>query len=301
MASTWGLEEQRPYAGQPGRSNRRAARRSPEMLAKLIEVEIIPRLLIAHGCDPAASGERAYLRAVADEAADAEMVPTVEPREAEAFASLALDHEAHVLLEHVDKALARGLPIETVLVEILAPAARSLGVMWENDEADFVDVTMGLWRLQELVYELSARPSRIGERPGGNRRALFSVVPGDQHSFGAIMVDECFRRRGWDSRCITNATERQLQTLSEQQWFEIIGLTASCEHHIDTLTRLIGSLREASRNPRTGILVGGQIFNNNPGLALQIGADGTAQDARQAVDFAEALVGRMAKIPAVGV
>jgi MerR family transcriptional regulator, light-induced transcriptional regulator len=287
MASTWGMEDLRPHPGQAGRTERRETERSPEMLAKLIEVEIIPRLLLAHGCDPMRPPM-------------AELLPqaVVGPNEAHDFASLALDNEAHILMRHVDEALTRGLAIETILVEILAPAARDLGIRWENDEADFVDVTMGLWRLQELVYELSARaPGAAGNR-GGDRRAFFCVFPGEQHSLGTVIVDECFRRRGWDTRCVTNATERQLLTLVGERWFEIIGLTASCEHHIDELTRLIGSLRDASRNPSAGIMVGGQIFNKNPDLALRIGADGTAQDARQAVDCAEALVARMASSPA---
>lgn len=290
MASTWGMEELRPHPGQAGRSDRRDIERSPEMLAKLIEVEIIPRLLLAHGCEPLLA-----------QLAGAAPSVSIGPKEAHDFASLALDHEAHILMRHVDDALARGVTIETVLVEILAPAARDLGIRWENDDADFVDVTMGLWRLQELVYELSARaPGAAGSR-GGDRRAFFCVYPGEQHSLGAVIVDECFRRRGWDTRCVTNATERQLLTLVGERWFEIIGLTASCEHHIEDLTRLIGSLRGASRNPSAGILVGGQIFNKNSDLALRIGADGTAQDARQAVDCAEALVARMASSPAVEV
>lgn len=287
MAFTWGMEELRSHPGQAGRTVHPDSERSPEMLAKLIEVEIIPRLLLAHGCEPAPT------RLV-----DSTPLATIGPTEVHDFASLALGQQAHILMRHVDDALARGLSIETILVEILAPAARDLGVRWENDEADFVDVTMGLWRLQELVYELSARsPGAAGNR-GGDRRAFFCVFPGEQHSFGTVMVDEFFRRRGWDTRCVTNATERQLLTLVGERWFEIIGLTASCDHHIDELTRLIGSLRDASRNPSAGILVGGQIFNKNPDLALRIGADGTAQDARQAVDCAEALVSRMARSPA---
>lgn len=262
--------------------------RPPDMLAKLIEVEIIPRLLLAHGRDP-----------IEPIVADVEGRARVIPEEVESFAAMALRNEAHTLMRYVDAALGRGIPVEAVLVEILAPAARLLGVSWENDEVDFVDVTMALWRLQEIVYELSARAPGAAESRGGDRRALFCVMPGEQHSFGTVVIDECFRRRGWDTRCITNATESQLLTLTAERWFEIIGLTISCDHHVDSLSRLIAALRQASRNPQAAIMVGGRVFNENPSLARRIGADATAKDARQAVDHAEALVASIASSPAI--
>ncbi|WP_219894889.1 cobalamin B12-binding domain-containing protein [Aquisediminimonas profunda] len=289
MASTWGMEQNFRYSSFRDLSGG-GADRSPDMLARLIEAEIIPRLLLAH------SDETLEQDAVA-----ADVAPCVEPGEAEAFARLALNNEAHVLMRHVDAALARGLPVEAVLVEILAPAARDMGEKWENDEVDFIDVTMGLWRLQEVVYELSARACGAAENRGGDRRALLCVMPGEQHTFGTIVIEECFRRRGWDTRCITNATQPQLLMLAGERWFEIIGLTVSCDHHIDDLTRIVGLLRSSSRNPHVGIMVGGRIFNNNADLATRIGADATAQNALLAVDRAEALVASMASRPAIEV
>jgi MerR family transcriptional regulator, light-induced transcriptional regulator len=263
---------------------------APTLLAKLIEGEIIPRLLLAH---------RYGLAEPAVALPDDEK--TVQAFEIAAFASLALMSEAHVLMRHVDAQLGAGFAVETILVELLAPTARALGTMWDNDEVDFIDVTMGLWRLQEVVHELAARsPGAVSNR-GGDRRALFCVMPGEQHSFGTVVVDECFRRQGWETRCITNLTEHELMTLVNERWFEIIGLTVSCDHHIDELSRFIRSLRQSSRNPHAGIMVGGPLFVNNPALAELIGADGTASDARLAVACAEKIVSGVAYSAAVAV
>ena len=263
---------------------------APTVLAKLIEGEIIPRLLIAHR-----NGSGESVQQSPDHS------QTIGQSEIATFASLALSNEAHVLMRHVDVQLGFGFAVETILVELLAPTARALGIMWENDDVDFIDVTMGLWRLQEIVHELAARsPGAVANR-GGDRRALFCVMPGEQHSFGTIVVDECFRRQGWETRCITNLTEHELMTLVSERWFEIIGLTVSCDHHIDELSRFIRALRQTSRNPHAGIMVGGALFVGNPGLAELIGADGTASDARLAVEFAEKLVSGIAKSAAVAV
>jgi MerR family transcriptional regulator, light-induced transcriptional regulator len=295
MTSLAGLESPGHSSGMDHQGDREVKTHRPQdlaptLLAKLIEGEIIPRLLMAHRNS---AGESVQPSPDHDQ--------TIGQSEVAAFASLALLSEAHVLMRHVDAQLGFGFAVETILVELLAPTARALGVMWDNDEVDFIDVTMALWRLQEIVHELSARaPGAVSNR-GGDRRALFCVMPGEQHSFGTVVVDECFRRQGWETRCITNLTEHELMTLVNERWFEIIGLTVSCYHHIDELSRFIGALRQSSRNPHAGVMVGGPLFVNNPGLAEIIGADGTASDARRAVECAEKIVSGVASSAAVAV
>ena len=82
------------------------------------------------------------------------------------FARLPLTLEADELLEKVEALLSLGAQPGSILVDLLAPSARELGRMWEEDECDFVDVTMGLWRLQEVMRELAWRapssPDRLG-------------------------------------------------------------------------------------------------------------------------------------------
>jgi MerR family transcriptional regulator, light-induced transcriptional regulator len=251
---------------------------SPAMLASLIEGEIIPRLLMAHFHE-------------ADNATEHNPdKDSIAPEEATAFADLSLDCSAHQLVQHVERFLARGVDVETVLIDLLSPAARHLGEQWDDDRIDFIAVTMGLWRIQEVVHELAARSPGAVRNSGGDRRALFCVVPGDNHSLGATIVDECFRRRGWDTLCLPNTSESELLGLVRERWFEIIGLTISCDQHIGDLERLIRVIRDASRNPHAGIMVGGPIFIQNPDIAIKVGADATAKDAHLAVERAEQLV-----------
>jgi hypothetical protein len=43
----------------------------------------------------------------------------------------------------------RGLFMKTLYMELLEPTARYLGEMWNKDDCDFVDVTIGVGRLQK--------------------------------------------------------------------------------------------------------------------------------------------------------
>ena len=246
-------------------------------LSILIENEIIPRLMVAHATD---------LPAVEPLAGDA----AIDPAEIEALAPLALQIEADALLAHVEAILARGVTVDTVMVDLLAPTARLLGEYWEDDRCDFIDVTMGLWRLQEIVHEIAARVPADRVLAAGGHRALFASMPGDQHSFGTVVIDELFRRDGWVTDRVTEAETPDLLKRVADDWFDMIGLTISCDCHTANLSSIIAAMRNVSRNPRVCVMVGGRIFSAQPELAAQVGADGTARDAKLALKVAVDLV-----------
>lgn len=251
-------------------------------LSTLIESEIIPRLMIAHSADAP------LLPLAVDDAASAE--GRVGYAEVEGLAPLALQVEADELLGYIDAILARGVSVDTVMVDLLAPTARLLGEFWEDDRCDFVDVTMGLWRLQEIVHEIVGRTPHDGSPTAGACRALFASIPGDQHNFGVVIIDELFRRAGWMTERMSEVKAQDIIRRVGDQWFDIVGLTVSCDCHVVNLTSTIASLRSVSRNPRVSVMVGGWIFNNDPGLALRVGADGTARDAKLALKLAMDLI-----------
>lgn len=188
-----------------------------------------------------------------------------------------------------------GVPVESLLVDVMAPAARQLGDRWNDDSADFIDVTIGLWRLQEIVHILAARRNDAlmlepGERIG--RRILCATHPQDDHSFGSVMLEEVFERGGWTASGLRGASLNELLNHVTRRSFDVIALTISNNVDSAALTNLLSALRSASRNPSVSVMVGGYMFNEHPGLAETVGADATASDARTALRKAEILVGQ---------
>ena len=265
----------RDYKPPPSRA-RKSVSESPLALAGLIESQIIPRLLVACRNQSIRPDDIARDR--------------ISASQAEGFAAVVLRLEAHALMGQVEGFMARGASVEAVLIDLLAPAARQLGLWWEEDSCDFVDVTMGLWRLQQIVYELSARTPGKAPVFGQSRKAVFSVFPGSDHSFGTVIVEECFRREGWQTSLLTSATDQQLIDMVAEQHYDVIGLTITRDDEMANAPSLIGRIRHRSRNPMLGVIVGGRIFTQSPELAMQIGADATATDAEQAVIRAEILL-----------
>ena len=250
---------------------------SNSAISTLIEGEIIPQLLVAHRMRPGRSfGEGGGLITAEDVAR---------------FSPLPLTLQADELLVHVEEYVARGVGIDAIFVDLLAPAARRLGVLWEEDLCDFLDVTIGLWRLQEVMREIAWGSPIITGPLKAPSRALFSAMPGDQHSFGATMVHEVFVRAAWDSEVLVAPDMRQLVAKVANKSYDLVGLTVSCDVTTESQARTIKAIRSVSMCQDVKILVGGHAVNGNPALADEAGADGSAIDAPGALALANHLVG----------
>lgn len=247
-------------------------------LLRTIETQIIPRLLMAH-CqhdDPAAPSSRP--------------LPVVGPAEVAALTDIVLGRAPGTAADYVRARRAEGLDIEQMYLALLAPTAERLGALWEADLCDFTEVTVGLWRLQQLVNEYSSAFQRgqAGRRSG--YRALLAPAPGSQHNFGLLMVVEFFRRAGWDVWADPAADLGQLTSTIAGGWYDLVGLSVGSECHVPQVASAILALRKASLNPSVVVMVGGPVVGLLDNFVAQVGADATAGDARSAVAEAERLV-----------
>jgi len=265
-----------------GFSSQRAGDGRP-LLARTIEREVLPRLLLARlGATPGTPCESADIT---------RLVPAG-PSE---LAGLVMGPEAAEAFAYVEVLRDRGVDPETLYIDVLAPVARHLGEMWEQDLCSFTEVTIGLTRLQQVLRRVSAGFQNNMARPDSGCRALLVPAPGEQHTFGLLMVCEFFRRAGWEVSGGAQSRDLDLTTMAHANWFSMIGFSVATENHLDELAIAIRRIRRASRNPAIGVMVGGPVFIEHPELVAGVGADATAMDGRQAVLQAHRL---MALLPA---
>ena len=184
---------------------------------------------------------------------------------------------------------AQGASDDAVLLQLLAPAARRLGSMWEADTIDFGSVTIGVSRLQRLLHHCAGHILDHGSA-GGPASALLATSPGDQHSFGLFIAAEYFRRAGWHLHIAPMATRADLSALVAEQWFDVVGFSVSSDRALDDLAGDIAALRQHSCNRQLGVMLGGQMVRERPGLAASVGADMVSLDVTIAARHATALL-----------
>lgn len=260
---------------------RRGDQRQRHLLTT-IESEIIPRLVLSRRGAAEVTPVRQPLGWIPGDDVIAE------------FAELVASQDVAAASTRIEAFRSKGITVETLYLELLAPTARYLGELWDSDIADFNAVTLGCSRLQQLLHELSPAFVHEIDHHEHRRRVLLVPVPGEQHTFGVYMVAEFFRRAGWDvwSGSMPN---RELAELVSNEAFTLVGFSVSADDRLDALASSIRAVRRASCNRGVGVLVGGPVFVGHPELVTLVGADATAADARQATHQAQSalsLLGR---------
>jgi methanogenic corrinoid protein MtbC1 len=230
---------------------------------RTVEAEVVPRLVLSRRPPP--PSEAAAENTAVDE-----------------FTRLVLRHDEGRAVDFVAAMRAEGVVVERIYLDLLAPTARHLGELWSADVCSFVEVTLALGRLQHILRTLSRDFQGSAERVDFGRNMLLLPLPGEQHTFGMLMVAEFFRRAAWSVWCQPLVFREEITALLRSDWFALVGFSLSCENRLDELAAIIRLVRRVSRNRLIGIMVGGPVFAAHPEYAAAIGADSTALDGRQA-------------------
>ncbi len=261
-----------------GRSEALSAESTAELL-ETIESELIPRLMLAHEV-PAekAAGTKEHAEGPTEQD-HARLLDSV------------LRGTAASTRDLVDELLERGVPRESLFVDVLGRCARSLGELWEEDRCDFADVTIGLCRLHEALREYGALEDGTRSHSGEEAPSvLLATACGDQHVFGVVMVADFFRRADWRVWAEPGASCDELAGMLARNRFDLLGLSAACDALPEEITAEIEALRKASSNSSLRVLVGGRLFVEQPDLVVVVGADGMAGDAREAAQVGRSLI-----------
>lgn len=240
-------------------------------LSRIVAQDIVPRLLVLHG--------------QARENVDIPLPRTAEIAE---LASLVIGPDHDEAASFVLRLRDGGISLDNLHAELLEPAARHLGELWNEDKIDFMDVTLGVGRLQRLVHAFE----RLDEVPDFHekRKVLLACAPGDQHSMGSTIVQKFLRAAGW--HVWTCASERMEESadVAAREWFGVIGFSLSSDGNRAALAAAIARVRKSSLNRKVGIMVGGPAIQRNPDWVAEVGADGTAANGPAAVILAKKLL-----------
>ncbi|MEO1542792.1 MAG: cobalamin-dependent protein [Pseudomonadota bacterium] len=247
-------------------------------LARTIEAEIIPRLMLAHrkswGGIHGVAGRRSQ-KGQLD-------IPV--------FVSLLIADDDDQIALHVRDLLAKGFEPQSLILELLAPAERRLGVMWCQDTCDFIAVTLAMGRLQVVLRNLGAamgHGSKVGAAP---RRMLLCGTPGEEHTTGLSVVSTILQHHGWQVNVCAYIDEvEEIISLARAETYDVIGLTLSCNRFLQSLIDCVDQLHAVFEDSPPRVLVGGHAFLAHPEFLTKVRYDAFARDAVEAVKVANQL------------
>lgn len=250
-------------------------------LTQTIETELIPRLMLAFG-----PTKPEPLQADGNAGPDSPF-----PTDIDSFVRTLLTGSVDKAVSTIAALRADGYRLHQIYLDLLAPAARELGRLWEDDDVNFTDVTVGVTRLHRILHVYShSFCAHEGHGRHGLLKALIMPIPGEQHIFGQLMVIEFFRRAGWTVWSAAPTSVEEIGAIVTKQSFDVVGLSIGAERHLDILDTAVDTIRKRSSNPGVRILLGGSLCTSQPGIASEHGADGMAHDGQEAVTVAFDLV-----------
>jgi methanogenic corrinoid protein MtbC1 len=217
----------------------------------------------------------------------------IDQKAIEELTKLVLREDARIAVDYVKEMHASGVALEDIYLLLLTPVARKLGAMWEEDTSSFTEVTIALWRIKQLMYDLSPIFQQYSQEGKTGSSIMLVPLPGSQHNLGLFMVSEFFAKAGWRIWGELAATEEEILSMAESEWFDIIGLSASVREQFPQLQQLIKSIKAKSKNPQVGIIIGSPVFNQYPELIDDFGADMVGMDAADALEKASFYVERL--------
>ena len=248
-------------------------------LERVIHTEVLPRLMLSHL--PRGAAETTRDQQVGETHCDW----------LEDFVQVLLKPDPDEALAFVERLRDPGGVNHAIFLELLVSAARRLGNLWDNDDCDFMEVAVGMQRLQRILRVLSPIRSGAEGGDGGRNRVLLLPAPGETHLFGIAIVERFFQDAGWD---VTQSNEHEFLDKLAASWFDVVGFSMSYTRDVDKLRTAVSAARRRSANPDLRVLVGGLAFLDDPDLVAKVGADAMAADAPSAVRSAVRLINRQA-------
>ena len=173
-----------------------------------------------------------------------------------------------------------------VVFDILQPAEREIGGRWLAGEIPVALEHLATATTGQLLGELYARAPR---QAANGLRVLTVCAPGELHELGARIVADVLEMAGWKSLYVgANTSAEDAARLAGETQPDVLAISVTLAANLLAAMRLAHAARE--RVPELRVIVGGNLFASFPGLWRRLGADGSADDAREVPVLAAGLV-----------
>ena len=164
------------------------------------------------------------------------------------------------------------------LADIYIPeAARRMGDAWQDDQMSWLDVSIGVGRMQSLLREIGTAWAADQAGDTGHGTVLLIVPEREQHTLGPMVAMGQLRRFGV-SVCLRIApSSNELRSLMASRQFDGVLISIATKDKLDTVTKTVQFIKTSATKPMP-IVVGGAVTTKVEDLAACTGADLASND-----------------------
>lgn len=164
------------------------------------------------------------------------------------------------------------------LADVYIPiAARRMGEAWEDDRMSWLDVSMGVARLQSLLREIGVAWAADQAGDTGHGTVLLIIPDREQHTLGPMVAMGQMRRFGV-SVCLRIAPSYdELRSLVATRNFNGVMISVAVAEKLESVAKMIKFLKSNLKTPLP-VIVGGAVMTTRDDAAACTGADLASND-----------------------
>ena len=168
---------------------------------------------------------------------------------------------------------------------VIKNALYEVGKLWETGKVSIAEEHMAssiASRVLSNIYMDFLGDISVKEK------IVVTAIANEFHEIGARIIADSLEFEGWDVKYLGADTPINdlIELLIDQQPFAL-GLSVSMSFNLKNLIDTVDKIKRVTELEDLRILVGGKVFNDNPGLWKKTGADAFAKSAEEAVRILE--------------
>lgn len=196
------------------------------------------------------------------------------------------DREATV--QGVQALIARDVAPDVILYDGMIPSIQEVGSLFEQGKA-FVPEMLVAARAMQGGLDL-LRPLLVQNAIEPLARAVIGTVKSDIHDIGKNMVAMMWEGAGFEVKDLgVNVPPQKFIDAIQENGATLVGISALLTTTMTNIPATLQAFADAGLRDKVKVMIGGAPITAE--FASQIGADGYAADANQAVTVAKSLLG----------
>lgn len=208
--------------------------------------------------------------------------------EARIYLDLLLDGNRKKAAQLIEELVEKGQCIKDIYEHIFQKTQYEVGTLWQSNK---ISVAHEHYCTAATQLIMSSLYPRIFSMEKNGKKLVACSVADELHELGIRMVSDFFEMEGWDTHYLgANMPDEHLIKSLKEHKPDLLAISVTLPMHIEKASMLIEKVREDAQTSKIKIMVGGYPFIIVPDLWRKIGADSSAQSAKEAIEIANKLI-----------